>query len=247
MNKRKYKIILGILVLILLAVNYSFMDGFLIKTFDEKENVFVERVIDGDTIVVNGTSFRLLGINTPERGEKYYSEAKIFLENKILNKTISVEKKGKDKYYRELAYVFYKNENVNLEIVRNGYANYYFPSGKDNYYSDFVSAWNECLISGKNLCEKSLNKCSGCIVVENFGYGKNLVLKNACGFDCDLNNWEVKDEGRKKYVFENFVLKKYEKIELTSEDFGNDYVWTKTGDTIFLRDSDGKLVLWEGY
>jgi len=26
-----------------------------------------------------------------------------------------------------------------------------------------------------------------------------------------------------------------------------DYVWTKTGDSLFLRDSKGKLVLWKSY
>jgi len=28
---------------------------------------------------------------------------------------------------------------------------------------------------------------------------------------------------------------------------GKDYVWTSTGDTLFLRDDEGKLVLWEMY
>jgi len=28
---------------------------------------------------------------------------------------------------------------------------------------------------------------------------------------------------------------------------GESYVWTKTGDTLFLRDEEGKLVLWKGY
>ena len=41
----------------------------------------VRRVIDGDTIVAESRSIRLLGINTPERGEEYYLEAKEFLED----------------------------------------------------------------------------------------------------------------------------------------------------------------------
>ena len=28
---------------------------------------------------------------------------------------------------------------------------------------------------------------------------------------------------------------------------GEDYVWTDSGDTIFLRDEKGKLVFWENY
>lgn len=28
---------------------------------------------------------------------------------------------------------------------------------------------------------------------------------------------------------------------------GKKYVWTKTGDSLFLRDKEGGLVLWESY
>ena len=70
----------------LFAVNYSWIDSALINFFSEQETEIVERVIDGDTIIINNKSIRLLGINSPERGEYYYAEAKAFLEEKILNK-----------------------------------------------------------------------------------------------------------------------------------------------------------------
>ena len=72
-------------------------------------------------------------------------------------------------------------------------------------------------------------------------------------------NWEIKDEGRKVFVFPEFVLRKGESVRVIvskegEEDNGNDifwnvksYVWTDSGDTLFLRDRDGKLVLWENY
>ncbi len=245
---QKEKIILGVLILFLIAVNYNFVNGFLERNFLENyESVQVERVIDGDTVVVNGSSMRLLGINSPEKGEEYYKEAGEFLKEKVMNKTIKAEKHGKDKYYRELVYLF-DLKNINLEIVEKGYANYYFPSGKDKYYDDFVKAWKTCLENNENLCEKSSDKCSECIEIRNFGYNKDVILYNKCGFDCDLTNWNVKDEGRKKLIFGNLILKPYESTKITPEDFGNyDYIWTKTGDSIFIRDSENKLVLWESY
>ena len=87
----------------------------------------------------NKTSVRLLGINTPEKGEIYYGEAKEFLEYQVLNKTIRLEN-GKDKtdlYGRKLSYIFLGTKNINLELVKEGLANFYFPSGKDINYNDF--------------------------------------------------------------------------------------------------------------
>ncbi|MCL4419217.1 hypothetical protein M1146_03895 [Patescibacteria group bacterium] len=60
-----------------------------------------------------------------------------------------------------------------------------------------------------------------------------------------LKNWEIKDEGRKKFIFGNFILEKNREIKITAEDFNEEYVWTETGDTLFLRDEEGKLVLWK--
>lgn len=247
MKKKGEKIILFLLIMILISFNYNRINGFFINTFDSKEIVNVDRVIDGDTVVINGISVRLLGINTPEKGEYLYEEAKAFTAGKVMNKTVYIERNGKDRYDRELAYLYDSSgENINEKIVKEGYANYYFPEGKDRYYGKFALAWDKCLNSEKNLCEKSYDECAECISIEEFGYNKDAVLRNICSYDCDLNGWKVKDEGRKTYVY-NSVLASGESSVITPEDFGVEYVWTKTGDTIFVRDDKGKLVAWEGY
>ncbi len=246
----KNKLFLILLIIILIAVNYRFIDGLLVKNFDSREIVFVERVVDGDTVIINGSSSRLLGINTPEKGEKFSQEAKAYLENLVLNKTLVLEKKGQDRYYRDLIYIFDfdSGKNINLEIVRKGYANYYFPSSKDKYYSEFVSAWESCLVEEKNLCDFSEDVCSECLILKEWDtLNEKVILKNICNFDCDISGWDIKDEGRKHFTFEDFILESFSDIEITNEDFGYDYVWTDTGDTIFLRDDFGDLVLWDGY
>jgi len=260
MNKRKQICFLIILILILFLINYQFFDSLLVNSLDEKETEVVERVIDGDTIVVEGKSVRLLGINAPERGEDFYEQAKEFLEMIILNKTVELKfsKEKYDKYNRKLAYLFYKEKNVNLELVDEGFANFYFPSGKDKYYDKFFRTWEKCIRMNKYLCEKSIDKCADCIELKSLDYrNEKIVFYNKCDFDCDLGGWEIKDEGRKNFVFENFVLNSGKEIKIiTSEGkdsddvlFWNrkDYVWTDSGDTLFLRDDGGKLVLYYSY
>ncbi len=248
------------LILILFAINYNFFDEKIKDFLDESETGVVERVVDGDTIIVNNESVRLLGINTPERGELYYQEAKDFLEMILSNKTIQL-KFGKDRYDlygRKLAYVFRDSHNVNKEMVDEGYANCYFPSGKDTYYSSFLKAWGHCLTNNKYLCEKSTNECVDCIELKEFDVkNQQIIFYNKCDFSCNLNDWTIKDEGRKKLVFSKFVLENKRQVEIrVGEGIDNnnrlfwtkeDYVWTSTGDTLFLRDEEGKLVLWKSY
>ena len=71
----------------------------------EKQNITILRAVDGDTVDSSIGKIRLLGINTPEKKQPYYQEAKDFMEN-YENKTIAAEVHEKDKYGRYLAYIF---------------------------------------------------------------------------------------------------------------------------------------------
>jgi len=259
MKRKKEIVLLSFLIFLLITINYNFADNAIIEFLEEKETGVAERIIDGDTAVINGNSTRFLGINTPEKGEKYYNEAKNFLSNLILNQTIELEygKDKYDKYKRILAFIFLNEKNVNVEIVRNGFANVYILEDK-KYENELRTAWEECILREKNLCEKSANKCANCIELQELDFKEQkIVFYNRCSYDCDLTSWNIKDEGRKKFIFENFVLRKNRKIEIIAGNgTGNDdvlywknedYVWTATGDTLFLRDSDEKLVLWEEF
>ena len=84
-TRRNYKLLLYFLILLLIAINYPIIDRAVKGYFIDYEVGIVERVIDGDTIVVNGTTVRLLGINCPEKGERYYGEAKEYLEEGLFD------------------------------------------------------------------------------------------------------------------------------------------------------------------
>ena len=89
------------------------------------------KVIDGDTIILNGEKIRFSGIDTPElkqiclkKNEKINCGifAKILLIKKIGNKTPKCISEGKDVYKRTLAECFVNGESLSKFLVRSGYA-----------------------------------------------------------------------------------------------------------------------------
>ncbi len=234
MNRKQQIFLLILLLLVVFIINYRFLDAVVVGFFEERETGVVERIIDGDTIVIENYSenIRLLGINSPERGEIGFEEAKEFLEDLILKEEVELEINGQDKYYRTLAYIHLGNKNMNVEMVEMGFANYYFYSDGEKYSEELMDAWEKCLENGKNLCEKSLDICVNCIYVE----GETIV--NSCNLDCDVKGWEMHSEGRKKFVFSEEVLSSGESIKFNLD-------LSDSGGSLFLRDGEGKLVLWE--
>lgn len=120
-----------------------------------KELAFVIEVIDGDTIKLkNNQKVRLLGINTPEKGEKYYKEATVYLKSLVENKEVILEKdiSETDRFGRLLRYVYLKDGTfVNLEMIKNGHAaaKSYKPDIKyDNILREASSPTDNCINLG---------------------------------------------------------------------------------------------------
>ena len=96
----------------------------------------VERVADGDTLMAiseNATRLRirLLGIDAPEiphqgkPGQTYGVEARQHLLRLVLNHVVRMELFGSDAYRRLLAVIWHDGANVNVEMVRGGFAEVY--------------------------------------------------------------------------------------------------------------------------
>ena len=92
----------------------------------------VTRVIDGDTLVVDGVgTVRLIGVDTPEtvdprRPVQYFGrEASDFTRQLATGKPVRLEfdRDRTDRYGRTLAYVYLQPEDLllNAEIIRQGY------------------------------------------------------------------------------------------------------------------------------
>ena len=95
------------------------------EEFEVIEKETVARVIDGDTFVLeNGERVRLIGIDTPERGEKCFEEAKNRLQELVFDKDVLLYKdqSHRDKYGRLVRFVYVDGVFVNLVLVEEGFA-----------------------------------------------------------------------------------------------------------------------------
>lgn len=97
----------------------------------------VERVTDGDTIIVltgaTKLKIRLYGIDAPETeknfaggykpGQPFGEEAFLALKEKIAGRKVVIEALDKDKrYHREVAIIRYNGRDINQEMVDEGWA-----------------------------------------------------------------------------------------------------------------------------
>ena len=89
------------------------------------------RVVDGDTIHLNGEKIRFTGIDTPELKQTCINEgvidpcgvtAKEILIEKIADNKVECISEGKDRYKRTLAECFVNDESLSSYLVRSGYA-----------------------------------------------------------------------------------------------------------------------------
>ncbi len=91
-----------------------------------RETARVVSVIDGDTIIVEGNrTVRLLGIDTPERGEPFYAKARDALRRAIGTRPVrlvSCREEQRDRYGRLLAFVEADRTDSGAELLRLGLA-----------------------------------------------------------------------------------------------------------------------------
>ncbi|MFN3481066.1 MAG: thermonuclease family protein [Thermodesulfovibrionales bacterium] len=115
----------------------------------------VVKVKDGDTVVIQpegGGQFfvcRLYGIDAPEiaksgkPGQLYGKEATDALKKLVLGKDVTVITTGARTYNREVCVIYHKDQNINLEMVRWGYAWAYRQYLKRPYASEYIGAETE--------------------------------------------------------------------------------------------------------
>ncbi len=95
----------------------------------------VLKIYDGDTIKVSGLDLifkiRLAGIDSPEteygkrEAQPFSRKATRYLATLLANQTITIQSYGTGGYNRQLAEIFVKNKNINLAMVKAGFAEVY--------------------------------------------------------------------------------------------------------------------------
>ena len=113
---------------VILVISISSLIFFLILNQVKSQEL---RVVDGDTIHLNGEKIRFTGIDTPELKQTCIKEgvkdpcgvtAKEILIEKIGDNKVECISEGKDQYKRTLAECFVNDESLSSYLVRSGYA-----------------------------------------------------------------------------------------------------------------------------
>ncbi len=260
---RKKTILASIAVIVAIVVIYLYLPSRITRV-----TAIVLRVIDGDTIELsNGDRVRLLGMDAPERGEQFYKVATDRLKELVEGKAVELERdvSHKDGFDRLLRYVFLDGMLVNMQIVEDGYAYAYVVSPDERYLEEFVAAENRARIKAVNIWRSAVH--NNCLIVE-FHYNARgndndnlndeyVTFKSICSSSIDMTGWKVRDEGGNSFHFSQFVLCSGCLAVLHSglgEDSGNNLywwsdiaIWNNAGDTLWLHDENGALVLRQNY
>ena len=121
------------------------------------EGVLVERVVDGDTIVLQGDQrVRYIGVDTPEVGgavEPFGPEASDFNRRLVDGARVRLERdvSETDRYDRLLRYVYAGDILVNAELVREGYAEAMDYPPDTRYASCFDALEREARQEGRGM------------------------------------------------------------------------------------------------
>ncbi|MCO8126013.1 lamin tail domain-containing protein [Acidimicrobiia bacterium EGI L10123] len=235
----------------------------------------VVEVVDGDTIRVEVAgqqeSVRLIGINTPERGECLSDEATGRLQDLVAGQTVElvVDRTDRDQYGRLLRHVEVAGVDVGAELVRSGHAlarEYPPDTGRSEAYAaaqrsaedDGVGMWatNACGsgTSGADVVIDAIRFDADGDDNENLN-DEWVRIANRSGSAVDLTGWVLKDtSATHRFSFPGgFSLEPGTSVTVRTgcgSDSATDLhwcnqgsaVWNNSGDTAFLLDPAGNIV-----
>lgn len=109
------------------------------------------KIYDGDTITAltsqkEKIKIRLYGIDAPELKQPFGKASKRHLIDLISNKSLNINEKGKDKYGRTLAVLYNGDQDINAQMVIDGYAWAY-----DKFSKDYVTFQQNAQLLKKGL------------------------------------------------------------------------------------------------
>lgn len=240
------------------------------NTGSQREMAQVTAVVDGDTLrLATGATVRLLDINTPEDGNPYHAAAARRLRELTVNRTVQLESGAANtgRYGRLLRYVHVNGTLVNAELVRDGLATTYYVEETGNHREQLDRAMQDAREQGRGMWSPS--PTADCITVPRFTWDapgndndrldrEAVTFRNTCRTTVQLADWTVKDAGTSTYTFPTTTLQPGRTVTLhTGQGTPNATdvywgrtdraVWNNDGDSLYLRDADGKLVLYRAY
>jgi micrococcal nuclease len=222
----------------------------------------VTDVIDGDTLDLDdGQRIRLIGVNTPERDQPYYEEARGFLQGRVEGKQVEIEYdvERTDQYDRTLAYLWLGGVLVNQEILTQGYANSLIFPPNQRYEEFFLLAEQSAQDAGIGLwrpAEHTVNiRTIRYDAAGNDDENLNdewIEFQNKGTEAVNLEGFTLEDAASNNYTFGAVTIAPEQILKLYSgcgADVSNALywcsdgsIWNNNGDTAILRDTEGLYV-----
>ncbi len=173
-------------------------------------------VVDGDTVeLAGGRRVRYLGINTPETGQPYAANAKSLNEALVTGQEVWLETgaQGNDVYGRLLAYAWVGDTSVNLELVRQGYANAYTVPPNARYANDFGRAEQEARAAERGMWTRA-DVPVRITALHHDGPGSDRIapngewveLINEGSVPLDMSGYTLRNMGLHTYIFDALLL-----------------------------------------
>ncbi|MGE0679913.1 MAG: lamin tail domain-containing protein [Candidatus Binatia bacterium] len=225
----------------------------------------VAAVVDGDTIrLEDGRTVRYLGVNTPEYGQPLYEEAKRFNERLVAGKSIRLEtdRRERDRYGRELAYVFVDDVPINSQIVAEGWGHVFLLQSlsrasewlrlQKNAQDQRKGIWRDGLRGPLKITTVHANAKGDDRRNPN---GEYLRLCNVSDKLVALQGFAVQDAAQHRFVFPSGTLDPGATVLLVSGPgknearrgqlvfyWGSGPIWNNDGDIASLFDPSGDLI-----
>ena len=129
----------------------------------------VTKVSDGDSIQITtpeqtNLKVRLYGIDAPETpkvnnrtgqinkpGQPYGQESRKVLSDKLMGKAVKVDIVEFDKYKRSVCMVWLDDRNINLEMIREGFAEVFIEYLKEPYKAEFLKVEREARAAKRKI------------------------------------------------------------------------------------------------
>jgi len=180
------------IVIIISVLIISIIVGLFI-TKETKIKVELDKCVDGDTawFIINNNrkKYRFLSIDTMESDTEFgliTSEYVCDLLNDANNIEIEYSKFGKtkDKYNRELVFVFLDDELLQEKLISEGYARLKYVYAKYEYLDDLIESEKDAINKKNGLWNEQFNN----------NYSEHNVIENPKKLGCRFIGWEYNNK-----------------------------------------------------
>lgn len=113
------------------------------KEIPEQQGTVI-KIVDGDTFDLltkdkRTLRIRMYGIDCPEKKQDFYQSAKQALAGYIFKKSVQLKISGYDRNKRTIAMVYCNRQNINLAMIKNGFAWHFSKYSSDSNFAQAES------------------------------------------------------------------------------------------------------------